>query len=102
MLVKMPKTPKSLPEKAKKPPDARRIKGFGTSVQLMDKTDINCVKTERFQDGLFSPRNVSTEGFSSPEALSDPSFNLGVDYNKSDLAIYTPENICYNQTTVSG
>jgi hypothetical protein len=90
-----------LSEKAKMPLEARKIKGFKTSVQLMDKTDINCVKTERFQEGLFSPRNVSTEGFSSPEALSDSFFDLRADYNKSDLAIYTPENICYNQTTVS-
>ena len=49
MLVKMPKTPKSLPEKAKKPSDARRIKGFGTSVQLMDKTDIILADSEGFQ-----------------------------------------------------
>ena len=93
MLVKMPKTPKSLPEKAKKPSDARRIKGFGTSVQLMDKTDINRVKTERFSDGFFSPRNVSTDGFSRRTALSGELPASEKYQDKSDLAIYTPKNI---------
>lgn len=93
MLVKMPKTPKSPPEKAKKASDARQIKGFGTSVQLMDKTDINRVKTERFLSGFFSPRNVSTDGFSRRTALSERLPASEKRRDKSDLAIYTPENI---------
>ena len=72
MPVKMSKNPKSLYKKAKKPHDTRKIKAFETSVQLMDKTDINCVKTERFSDGIFLARNVSTEGFSRLTASPDP------------------------------
>jgi len=48
MPVKMPETLKYLSEKAKKSHKARKIKGSETSVQLMDKTDIVFVKTDRF------------------------------------------------------
>ena len=93
MPVKMPKTLKCPSEKAKKPSDARKIKGFKTSVQLMDKTDIVCTKTDSFQVCFHLPRNVSTDGFSRLTGFCAPPSASGNRPDKSDLAIYTPENI---------
>ena len=48
MSVKMDRIGKKLAIKAQKPSDSSKIKGFEMSVHNMDKTDMICVKTERF------------------------------------------------------
>ena len=49
MFVKTPKNPEMPVKKGEKATDTRKNKGLETSVQLMDKTDIVCVKTDRFR-----------------------------------------------------
>jgi len=101
MLVKMSNNPEMPVRKGKKVLVHKENQRFGNVRTTYGQNGYCLCENGQFSCLFSLSQNGAKEAISTPEAPSAASFDPGKNPDKSDLAIYTPENICYNQIRVS-
>jgi len=102
MFVKMPKNPEMPVRKGEKGHGYKEKQRFRNICTTYGQNGYCLCENGQISDEFSFSKTVPKPVFSIPEAHLSAPFESGRSRDKSDLAIYTPENICYNQITVSG